>query len=508
MNKEYAVMMNHITKRFPGIVALDDVSFNVKPGEIHALIGENGAGKSTLMKVLGGVYVPESGDITINGQLVQIHSARDAINYGISVIYQELNLVPSLTISENIYLGQELSKNGWIDRSAMHKKAKEIVATLGFASMDCETKVQVLSIAQQQIVEIAKALHNESKILVMDEPTAVLTEKESEILFNVIRQLKERGVAIVYISHRLEEIIQLSDRITVLRDGKFVVELDNSEHDVPKENLVKYMIGRELLNYYPERRTYLRGEPILEVHHLTKNKKFYDINFTLCKGEILGIFGLVGAGRTELINAIYGSYGVDSGKIILEGNEVSFSLPADAVRNGLALVPENRKEDGLVLIMSGADNICLPNANLFSKYGHILQKKKKKLTEEYFNKLDIRPNIPEREAMYFSGGNQQKIVVSKWLASNPKIIILDEPTRGIDISAKKEIYQIIKDMILNRISVIIVSSDMSEILSICDRILVMHEGRLTAEYDYQNATQENLMSGASGIEMRGDQIYA
>ena len=503
MGDEYAVMMKHITKRFPGIVALNDVSFDVRAGEIHALIGENGAGKSTLMKVLGGVHPQDEGTIEIKGQKAEIHNARDAIGYGISVIYQELNLVPTLSISENIFLGRELSRNGMIDRKQMHREAAEIVAELGFESMDCETKVQDLSVAQQQIVEIAKALHNKSHILVMDEPTAVLTENESEILFSVIKQLREQGAAIIYISHRLEEVIRLSDRITVLRDGQFVTELDNSNHDVKKEALVTYMIGRELQDYYPERRPYTKGEPILSVKNLSKTRMFKNIDFTLYKGEILGFFGLVGAGRTELMNAIYGSYGVDSGEILLDGKKVSFSTPADAVKAGIALVPESRKEDGLVLIMDGTNNIGLPNADLISRHGHIRKKQQIGLAEEFFNKLDIRPNLPEREAMNFSGGNQQKIVVAKWLAAKPKIIILDEPTRGIDISAKKEIYQIIRDMVMNDISVIIVSSDMSEILSICDRIFVMHEGALMAEYDYRDATQENLMAGASGIEMKG-----
>lgn len=501
MQKQYAVSMEHITKRFPGVVALDDVSFNVCPGEIHALIGENGAGKSTLMKVLGGVHMPDTGVICIGGEQVTITSPIDSINKKISVIYQEFNLVPTLSVRENIFLGRELrTKFRTMDRKTMGIKAQEIMGSLGFSFIDCEMPVEQLSIAQQQIVEIAKALFNDSNVVVMDEPTAVLTEKESEILFQTIQRLRDQGVAIVYISHRLEEIIRLSDRITVLRDGKFITELDNSAHDTPKDVLVRHMVGRELNQYYPERRinTYTRN--ILTVENLTKNGMFRDISFSLNQGEIIGFFGLVGAGRTELMKAIFGEFVADSGSIAIDGRKTLFKNPSMAIQNGLALVPEDRKGEGLVLIASMAENIALPNSSLVSRNGYVYQKEKENLAQQYIDSLSIRPALCERPAQDFSGGNQQKIVVAKWLAAKPKVIILDEPTRGVDIYAKKEIYEIIKDMALSGIGVIVVSSDMPEVLGICDRILVMHEGKLMHDYHYTEATQENIMASASGIK--------
>ncbi len=500
MDKKYSISMKNITKRFPGVTALDDVSFDVMAGEIHALVGENGAGKSTLMKILGGVYTPDSGHIEINGQKTVFRSPIDSLAKKISVIYQEFNLVPTLTIGDNIFLGKELrTQLGTVDRKKMAQKSQEIIDSLGFTSLISSRQVQTLSVAQQQIVEIAKALHNDSNVLVMDEPTTVLTEKESEILFSTIDRLKSQGVAIVYISHRLEEVIRISDRITVLRDGKFVVELNNAEKDTPKETIVKHMVGRSLDTYYPTREANIEPKIVLETKHLTKKGMFQDISFSLYKGEILGFFGLVGAGRTELMKVIFGDYLADSGTIWINGKEVKIKSPVHAIRHGLALVPENRKSEGLVLLAALADNIALPNARLVSKHGYVQKNKKKKLAEEYIENMSIRPPYYDRPAEDFSGGNQQKIVVAKWLAVKPHVTIMDEPTRGVDIYAKREIYEIIYEMTGKGISVIVVSSEMSEVMGICDRILVMHEGRLTGEYDRQAATQEKLMASASGL---------
>ena len=500
MQKQYAVSMEHITKRFPGVVALDDVSFNVRPGEIHALIGENGAGKSTLMKVLGGVHMPDAGAISIGGEAVTITGPLDSINKKISVIYQEFNLVPTLSVRDNLFLGRELrTRYGTMDRKAMGVRAQEIMASLGFSMIDCEAPVEQLSIAQQQMVEIAKALFNDSNIVVMDEPTAVLTEKESEVLFKTIERLRAQGVAIVYISHRLEEVIRLSDRITVLRDGKFVIEIDNSGHDTLKDVLVRHMVGRELNQYYPERRINAYTQNVLTVSNLSKSGMFRDISFSLDRGEIIGFFGLVGAGRTELMKTIFGEFSADSGSIEIEGKKAVIRNPSEAIANGLALIPEDRKGEGLVLISSMAENIALPNANLVSQRGVVDQRKKEKLAERYVDSLSIRPALSDRPAQDFSGGNQQKIVVAKWMAANPRVMILDEPTRGVDIYAKKEIYEIIKNMAISGIGVIVVSSDMPEVMGICDRILVMHEGKLMHTYHYSEATQENIMASASGI---------
>jgi ribose transport system ATP-binding protein len=451
------------------------------------------------MKILGGVYIPDSGIIEINGVKTVFRSPIDSLAKKISVIYQEFNLVPTLTISENIFLGKELrTRLGTVDRRKMAQKSQVIIDTLGFSSLN-NCQVQTLSVAQQQIVEIAKALYNDSNVLVMDEPTTVLTEKESEILFSTIDRLKSQGVAIVYISHRLEEVIRISDRITVLRDGKYVIELNNAEKNTPKETIVKHMVGRSLDTYYPPRNAAIGSTIVLETKNLSKKGKFKDISFSLHKGEILGFFGLVGAGRTELMKAIFGDYLPDSGAILINGKEVKIKSPVSAIQHGLALVPENRKAEGLVLLAALADNIALPNTQLISKHGYIQKTKKKKLAEEYIKNMSIRPPYYNRPAEDFSGGNQQKIVVAKWLAVKPHVMIMDEPTRGVDIYAKREIYEIIYEMTGMGISIIVVSSEMSEVMGICDRILVMHEGQLTGEYNRQAATQEKLMASASGL---------
>jgi ribose transport system ATP-binding protein len=492
--------MNQISKNFPGVKALDNVSFSVKAGEVHALVGENGAGKSTLMKILGGMFLPDKGYIEIEGKKTAIRSPIESTKHKIGIIYQEFNLVPSLRIYENMFLGKEpKSVFGTIDRSKMRKDAQRIIDSLGFQSLNSNLMVSELSVAQQQIVEISKALINQSQVVVMDEPTAVLTDKESEILFEIINKLKAQGVATIYISHRLEEIISISDRITVLRDGKFVTELDNCNKDVQKETIVKHMVGRELNAYFPEREPYCQREIVLEVQQLGKEGMYEDINFQLHKGEILGFFGLVGAGRTEVMKSIFGEFLPDKGTIVIDGKRVQIKAPKDAIRRGVVLVPEDRKKEGLVLVASMQENLALPNQKLVSRFGVTSHEKKAKIAGTYISDLNIKPAIMSRAAQDFSGGNQQKIVVGKWLASSPSIIIMDEPTRGIDIHAKLEIYQMIHDMTQKGMSVIVVSSEMMEVLGICDRILVMHEGKITGEFTKQSATQEKIMTCASGF---------
>ena len=499
MSDGYVLEMRNITKTFPGVKALDNVSFNLRKGEVHALIGENGAGKSTLIKILGGLFPPDSGEIYLDSAKMNIHSPLDSINKKISIIYQEFNLVPTLSIGENIFLGKEIKQANVIDRKLMNKKSDAIIKDLGLSNIDCSSEVSELSVAQQQMVEIAKALFNDSNIIVMDEPTAVLTQKESEALFEIIDNLKNNGVSIIYISHRLEEVQQLSDRITVFRDGQFITEIDNKNKDTDKETMVKQMVGRDLVDYFPERIIKPEDDVVLDVDGITKDGMFYDINFQLHKGEILGFFGLVGAGRTEVMKSIFGEISPDNGSVKIDGKEVKIKDPSTAIKNNIILVPEDRKKEGLVLIMSLADNIALPNPNLVSKTGVLNKKKKHKLAKKYVESLQIRPAIADREAGNFSGGNQQKIVIGKWLATKPRVIILDEPTRGIDIGAKREIYDIINQLTEEGVSVIVVSSEMLEVLGICDRVLIMHEGRINGEFKQEDCSQESLMACAAGI---------
>lgn len=500
MSGNTLLAMKGISKAFPGVNALTDVSFDVKAGEVHALVGENGAGKSTLMKILGGVYLPDSGEIELDGEPVDIRDPRDALSRGISVIYQEFNLVPTLTVSENIFLGYELrTPLGLIDRPRMRSEAQRLITSFGFQMIDSSALVGELSIAQQQLVEILKALFHDSRLLVMDEPTAVLTDRESEALFAIIDNLSGRGVGIVYISHRLDEVVSLSDRVTVLRDGLHVIELDNSRRDVSKETIVKHMVGRELSAYYPEREPYQAAEPVLEVVGLSRRGMFEDVSFHLGRGEILGFFGLVGAGRTEVMKTVYGDYALDEGEIRLNGKAVRVRSPRDAIRRGIALVPEDRKAEGLVLIRSLSDNIALPNRDLVSRLGVLSRRLKAELATAQIRGTGIRPPVMSRLAEDFSGGNQQKIVLGKWLSAGPSIIIMDEPTRGIDVSAKLEIYGIMNDLTRRGISIIVVSSELLEVLGVCDRILVMHEGRIAGEFQSRQTTQEEIVGAASGI---------
>lgn len=500
MSDSPILVMEGISKSFPGVAALDGVSFSVASGEVHALVGENGAGKSTLMKILGGVYQPDSGSIAMGGVPLSMSNPITALEAGVSVIYQEFNLVPTLTVSENIHLGCERrTKAGLIDRRRMLLESQRLMDSFGFEGIDSAAVVADLSVAQQQIVEIVKALFHDSRIVVMDEPTAVLTERESHALFGVIGRLRDHGVGVVYISHRLDEVTVLSDRITVLRDGHLVIELDNSRRDVSKETIVKHMVGRELNSYYPERARNAPGPTVLEVSGLSRHGMFADVSFQLHRGEILGFFGLVGAGRTEVMKAIYGDLRPDAGEVRLEGAAVRLRSPREAIEHGIALVPEDRRSEGLVLVRSMRENLALPNADLVSRLGLVSGRRKSQMAQEQVAKLQIRPAIISRPAQDFSGGNQQKIVLGKWLCAERSIIIMDEPTRGIDVSAKLEIYTIINDLTARGISIIVVSSELLEVLGICDRILVMHEGHLAGEFDAQTATQEQIVSAASGM---------
>ena len=496
------LQMKGITKRFPGVVALNHVDFDLKCGEMHALVGENGAGKSTLMKVLGGVYLPDEGTIQIEGKETVIACPSDSIKNKVGVIYQEFNLVPTLNVAENMFLGREKTRTlGRLRRGEMERQAGEAMAQLGVPNFDLRTKVKFMSVALQQLVEIGKAVFDDIDILVMDEPTAVLTEKETEGLFQIVRNLKEKGMSIIYISHRLEEVIALCDRITVLRDGKIVETIDNQNRDTGKDFIVSKMVGHELSNYFPRKTTAPTSEAALEVRHLSKRNMYEDIGFSAYQGEILGISGLVGAGRTEIMKSIFGAIKPDSGEILMEGRPVSIKNPNQARQAGIALVPEDRKREGVILGMSLRDNICLPNHDKICRFGRINRKKRDQLAERYIADLQIRPANPERQIQNFSGGNQQKGVIAKWLAADPKVMILDEPTRGIDVGAKVEIYNIINALAARGTSVIVVSSELLELLGICDRILVVNNGRISGEFGREQFSQDTIMQAA--FEMGG-----
>ena len=501
MAGELVLEMKKITKTFPGVKALDAVSFDLLKGEVHALVGENGAGKSTLMKVLGSLYKPDIGEIFLDGKHTIMSSPSDSLREGISIIYQEFNLAPTLSIGENIFLGKELIKGHArvLDRAAMSERALEVLKTLGQTGLDGNTLVGSLSVAKQQIVEIGKALYNDVKILVMDEPTSVLTIKETNALFRLILDLKTKGISVIYISHRIEEVQEISDRITVLRDGKYITTINNRERNVSKDEIVRLMVGRELTDYFPRRTMKPTDDVVLEVRGLTKKGQFENISFTLRRGEVLGFSGLIGAGRTELMKALFGAVECTAGEVLINKKKIVSRSPFEAIKHGISLVPEDRKQEGLVLLLTMSENICLPNYEQISIGGCVLTKKKKNFVERFLKSLNIRPLLPDRMIKDFSGGNQQKAVISKWLAKNPSILILDEPTRGIDVGAKEEIYQLMNRLTEQGVSIIMVSSEMLEVIGMCDRVIVMCEGKITGEFNKDIVDQEKIMMAAAGL---------
>ena len=489
MEKTPLMEMQGITKRFPGVTALDGVSFDLYAGEIHCLIGENGAGKSTLIKCLGGVNIPEEGKILINGEDAKIVGPVSAVEAGIGVIYQEFNLVPGLSVAENIFLNREFRKGPkigkrqiMIDRPKLYEEANKVLESIGFHRPNSKLLARQFTISQQQMVEIGKSTSNNCKIMVFDEPTAVLTENETRNLFDVIKNLRDSGVGIIYISHRLDEITELANRVTVLRDGKVVTTVPNDE-SLTKEKMAELMVGRELGDYYPERHDTVTDEVILKVEGLTHERGlFKDISFELHKGEILGFSGLVGAGRTETMKAIYGAMPFESGTITLFGDVIKKPLPKTMVQHGMCLLPEDRKSEGLALGMTIGKNIMIANYETIAPKGFVSAKVEKEFIKEQMDKLLVNPRDPSRLAVNLSGGNQQKVILAKWLARQPKILIMDEPTRGIDVNAKSEIYRIMNDLTLQGMTIIMVSSEMPELIGCCDRILVMYEGQLVGEF--------------------------
>lgn len=495
---ETILKMTGITKRFPGVLALDHVNFDLKKGEIHALIGENGAGKSTLMKVLGGVHAPDAGSLEVREKAVRITSPSESMALGIGVIYQEFNLVQTLDVAENLFLGHEITDgSGRMKRKEMYEKASQVMEQLGIREFDCGKKIRELSVAMQQLVEIGKAMFHDVSILVMDEPTAVLTDRETVKLFEMMMRLKEKGISIIYISHRLEEVIALCDRITVLRDGCYIETLDNNGRQTDKDLLISKMVGRQMNGYYPEKSKAPLEDVELEVRDLTKKGLFENISFHVNRGETLGFSGLVGAGRSEIMKAVFGDIRLDSGEILLEGCRLSINSPQAACRAGLALVPEDRKKEGANLGMSVSDNIAMASHKELTVAGHFIRGKRKRLVERYIKELQIRPAVPERPVRNLSGGNQQKVVVAKWLATNPKVMILDEPTRGIDVGAKAEMYELINRMTSAGMAVILVSSELPELLGLCDRIIVIREGTISGEFKKEEFDQDAIMKAAA-----------
>ncbi|CAK7085062.1 sugar ABC transporter ATP-binding protein [Tissierella sp.] len=484
------LVMEMISKSFPGVKALDSVNFTVYENEVMALLGENGAGKSTLMKILSGVYKRDSGQIILEGQPVEMISPKDATDKGIAIIHQELNLIPYLTVYENIFLGRELKLvTGVLNKREMIRQSDELLRKLK-VNINPNVKVNTLSIAQQQMVEIAKALSLNAKIIIMDEPTDTLTDQEVENLFEIIRELKKEGKGIVYISHRLKEVFEICDKLTVLRDGQFIAEKKVSEVD--EDEIIRLMVGRTLEEQFPYIKTNFQEE-VLNVENLS-NEYIKDIGFTLRKGEILGISGLVGAGRTELAKTLYGVYKKDRGTVTLDGEKVNLRTPKEALDKGIVYVSEDRKHDGLILMMDVRSNMTISALEKFKRFLGIDKKKENRIASEYREKINIKTPSLHQKVQNLSGGNQQKVAIAKSLLTDPKVLILDEPTRGVDVGAKKEIYDLLNKIKEEGRSIIMISSEMPEILGMSDRILVMHEGQLRGEISREEATQEKIMS--------------
>lgn len=489
------IEMNGINKSFGGNKVLNNAGFTLDNGEIHALVGENGAGKSTLMKILTGVYERDAGKVIVDGQEVCYKNPKEAEKAGIVFIHQELNVLFDLTVEENMFIGKEITKKlGICDKKSMRNEVKKVLDKLG-VDIDPSVRMDKLSIGQQQMIEIAKALMIDAKVIIMDEPTAALTENETKVLFQIIKSLKEKGVSIVYISHRMEEIFELSDRITVLRDGSYIGTKKTIDTDM--NDVVKMMIGREIGERYPERKVKI-GVVIFEVKDLNCPGVFNDISFQVHAGEVLGVAGLMGAGRTEIMKAIFGDMPNVTGKIFIDGMEIINKTPRHAMKNGIGFITEDRKLEGLMLEDSIMKNISIANLGKISKRGVLKKKTEDSLVKEAIEELHIKCFGPSHECNNLSGGNQQKVVFAKWIDTDPKILILDEPTRGVDIGAKKEIYNIINKLAASGVGIIMVSSELPEVLGMSDRIMVVSEGKITGILPKEKANQENIMTLATG----------
>ena len=501
MNSENILEMRGISKYFAGVRALNHVDFSVRKGEVHALLGENGAGKSTLIKVLSGSIPKDGGEIWFDGALRPAYSPQTAIGMGISVIYQELNLIPGMTVEENLSLGKEIKKGVFLDKTAMLMRGKKMIDQFHI-DIDMKAKVGSLSVAYQQMVEIIKAMLNDSKLVVMDEPSATLTNTELKTLFRTIHELKKEGKSVIYISHRLEEIETIADRVTVLRDGNFIATRDTK--DVTMKQLIQDIVGREVSNDYPQHDA-IRDEVVLSVSNL-HNNKVKGVSFDVRKGEIFGIAGLVGAGRTEIARSIFGADPY-AGEIRVKGKPVKMRQPRDGIRQRLALIPEDRKTQGALLDMTVGENITISCLNALSKCSMINGKAEKRLVDDNIKKLSIKVSSPKQKMKNLSGGNQQKTIVTKWLATQSDVLLFDEPTRGIDVGAKHEIYEIMGAIVQSGKSIIMISSELPELIGMSDRIMVMYEGEQMGILDkkVRRITQEEIMTLASGKRSIADE---
>lgn len=490
-NPKNILQVQNLSKSFVGVKALDNIQFELKEGEVHALMGENGAGKSTFMKILMGLLTPDSGEIIFEGEILKSSNVYENLKKGISMIHQEILVIPELTVAQNIFLGREINFRNWLNDKAINQKAQELLDLIGI-EINAKTKIKSLSIAEKQMVEIAKAISNNAKVIIMDEPTSALSDKEVAMLFKIIKDLKAQSVAIIYISHKMDEIYEITDRITVLRDGKYIATKNTNELD--KNALIALMVGREIDNLFPEKENF-KGEKkaILSINDFSKKGKFEDINFEVHAGEVLGIAGLMGAGRTEIARAIFGLDKYDSGEIILNGNKIKIKSPKEAIENGIGYVSEDRKALGFIPAMSINENISLSSLANFSKAWFVNSTNELEATTQLSNDLKIKSTSINQKVMNLSGGNQQKVVVGKVLLANPDVVILDEPTRGIDVGAKFEIYKLINQLTDKGIAVIMISSELPEILGMSDRILVLSKGKQTAILSKEDATQEKIM---------------
>ncbi|NLL49163.1 MAG: sugar ABC transporter ATP-binding protein [Firmicutes bacterium] len=490
MGKVVLKMVN-IDKHFPGVQALKQANLEVREGEVHALLGGNGAGKSTMIKILGAIYQPDGGEIYIDGQLARLESVRDAQRYGISIIHQELMLFPEMSIAENIFLGERADRYGYINRREIEARAQKLLDDLNI-DFDSRWLVSSLSVAQQQLIEIIKAVSFNARIIVMDEPTSSLSKGEVSMLFEIIRKLQKKGVSIIYISHKLDELFEISERITVLRDGETVGTVNTKE--TTEDDLIRMMVGRELSSFYTRTEAKGSNEVVLAVRGLEKEGVFHDINFELRKGEILGFTGLVGAGRTELMEAIFGIRSFDRGEILLNGTKLDIKAPKNAIEAGIVLVPENRKEHGLVLKNTVGFNMTITILERFMKWLKVDRKEEQAIMDHYKETLRIKTPSYSQIASKLSGGNQQKVVLAKSLAREPVVLILDEPTRGIDVGAKAEIYALMNELVQQGVSIIMVSSELQEVMVMSDRICVMTEGTISATLDKDDFSQEKIVA--------------
>jgi len=491
-----ALEMVGISKSFPGVRALTDVDLRVLPGRVHAIVGENGAGKSTLMKILAGVHQPDAGTLTVGGREVVIGSPLDAQRMGIGMVYQELNLVPDLSVAENICLGRMPRRFGVLDRRAMEQAATTALADLD-AQVHWSTTVGDLTVSQQQLVEICKVYASRPDIVVLDEPTSSLSEHESQVLFDVVRRMRDRGISVIYISHRLREVLEIADDVTVLRDGHRIESRPVA--GLTPADMIRLMVGRDLTEVFPKREVEL-GETVLEVRGLTRSGAFADVDLNIRRGEIVGLAGLVGSGRTEVARALFGLDRADAGSVVVAGRPVDVRRPGHAVAAGVAYVPEDRKADGIVPALSVRDNLSLASLGRRSRAGMVLARQERALAGEQIASLGVSPAAPERRIDTLSGGNQQKVVLGKWLATRPHVLILDEPTRGVDVGAKADIHRIIGDLAASGVGILLISSELPEVLAVSDRVLVLHEGRVAADLSAADATEAAVMHAATGQE--------